>query len=132
MDTQRWWEPFVEVVTVGWIVLFALDLAATFDLLALSPSLAAVVRGTLRWLLVVFVLDLLLLYRWSEKGPRAFVRSNWFLILTVVPWFRPLRLLRVGRSARLLRVLVGSRRAASLVTKLRGNVRRLWDRLRDR
>ena len=86
----------------------------------------------LRWLLVVFVVDLLLLYRWSDQAPRAFLRSNWFLVLTVVPWFRPLRLLRLGRAARAVRLLVGSRRVASLVTKVRGNVRRLWRRLRDR
>lgn len=132
MDAERWWPPFVEVVTVVWIGLFAVDLAATVDALAVSPSLAGAVRGVLRWLLVVFLLDLLLLYRWSDEDPRAFVRSNWFLILTVVPWFRPLRLLRVGRSARVLRLLVGSRRVASLVAKVRGNVRRLWRRLRDR
>ena len=132
MDAQRWWQPFVEVVTLLWIGLFAVDLAVTFDALAVSAPLAATVRRTLRWLLVVFLLDVVLLYRWSDDGPRAFVRSNWFLILTAVPWFRPLRVLRAGRAARTLRLLVGSRRAASLVTKLRGKVRRLWHRLRDR
>lgn len=132
MDPQRWWDPFVEVVTVGWILLFAVHLAFTFDVLAASASLSGPVRAALRLLLVVFLLDLLLLYRWSDEGPRAFLRSNWFLVLTVVPWFRPLRLLRLGRAARAVRLLVGSRRVASLVTKLRGNVRRLWRRLRDR
>ena len=132
MDAQRWWQPFVEVVTLLWIGLFAVALAVTFDALAVSAPLAATVRRTLRWLLVVFLLDVVLLYRWSDDGPRAFVRSNWFLILTAVPWFRPLRVLRAGRAARTLRLLVGSRRAASLVTKLRGKVRRLWHRLRDR
>lgn len=132
MDIQRWWEPFVEAVTVGWIALFVAHLAITFDVLAVSGSLAGAVRAALRWLLVVFLLDLVLLYRWSEERPRAFVRSNWFLVLTAVPWFRPLRLLRLGRAARAVRLLVGSRRVASLVTKVRGNVRRLWRRLRDR
>ena len=132
MDAQRWWQPFVEIVTLLWIALFAVDLAIAFDSVAVSEPLAETIRRALRWLLVVFLLDLVLLYRWSDDGPWAFLRSNWFLTLTAVPWFRPLRVLRAGRAARTLRLLVGSRRAASVVAKLRGNVRRLWRRLRDR
>lgn len=131
MDAERWWPPFVEAVTLVWIALFGVDVAVTFDLLALPASDAATVRGVLQWLLVVFLLDLLVLYRWSDDDLRGFVRSNWFLILTVVPWFRPLRLLRVGRSVRALRLLSGSRRAGALVNKIRRKGRSLWRRLRD-
>lgn len=131
MDVERWWQPFVEVVALAWVVLFAADVAIGVDALTVSDSLAETIRSVLQWLLVVFLLDLALLYRWSDQRPRAFLRSHWFLVLTVVPWFRPLRLLRLGRSVRAFRALSGSRRAGSLVAKLRRKGHRLWRRLRD-
>jgi len=131
MDLRRWWLPFAEVVALVWVVLFFVDVGVGLDLLVVSESFAETNRAVLRWLLVVFLLDLALLYRWSDEGPRAFVVSNWFLVLTVVPWFRPLRLLRIGRTARALRLLSGSRRVGSFLTKLRVKCRRLWRRLRE-
>jgi hypothetical protein len=79
----------------------------------------------------VFVVDLAVLYHWSDEAPREFLRSRWFLILTVIPWFRPLRLLRAGRGLRALRLLAGSRRVGSLYNKVRRMGHRLWDRLWD-
>ncbi|MFW5949180.1 MAG: hypothetical protein ACOCSD_06235 [Halolamina sp.] len=69
MDVQRWWHPFVEVVTVLWIALFGVDVAVSADLLALLDAFVVQLRRGLRWLLVVFVVDLGLLYRWSAQGP---------------------------------------------------------------
>ncbi|MDF9744955.1 hypothetical protein [Natrinema salsiterrestre] len=131
MDAERWWPPFVEVAALVWIVLFVVDVAVAFDLLVVSESLAATIRSVLRWLLVVFLLDVALLYRWSDQSPGRFVRSNWFLILTVVPWFRPFRLLRIGRSIRALRLLTGSRRVGSFLNKIRRKCHSLWHRLRE-
>ena len=131
MNTQRRWSLFVDLAAIVWIVLFAVDVAARFDVVALASSTTTVVRGLLQALLVVFLLDLALLYRWSDQRPRAFVRSNWILILTVVPWFRPLRLVRLGRSVRALRVLAGSRRAGSFLNKTKRMARRYWRRLRE-
>ena len=128
MDTQRSWSLFVDVVAVAWLCLFVVDTAAGLNLLGLAESQAGAIRLTLRWLFVVFVVDLLLLYRWSDEDVRTFLRENWFLVLTVLPLFRPLRLLRAGRGLRVLRVLVQSRRVGALSNK----VRRLWDRLRSR
>lgn len=128
MDLERWWTPFVEVVAVLWIGLFLVDVGVGFDLLVVSESLAATNRVVLRWLLSVFLVDLALLYRWSEHGPRGFLRSNWFLVLTVIPWFRPFR---IGRSFRALRLLTGSRRIGSFLNKVRGTCRSLWRRLRE-
>lgn len=131
MDAERWWPPFVEVVALVWIALFVVDVAVSFDVLVVSESLTATIRGVLQWLLVVFLLDVALLYRWSDRGPRKFVRSNWFLLLTVVPWFRPFRLLHIGRSIHTLRLLTGSRRVGSFLNKVRRKCRSLWGRLRD-
>jgi len=130
MDAERWWPPFVEVAALAWIALFVVDVAIGFDLLAVSEPHTTAIRGVLRWLLVVFLLDLALLYRWSNSGPKEFVRSNWFLVLTVVPWFRPFRLFRIGRSVRALRLLSGSRRVGSFYNKVRKKCHSLWRRLR--
>lgn len=128
MARERWWSWFVDAVAVGWLCLFVVDTAVSVGLLALSSSTSGTVRLALQWLFLVFAVDLALLYRWSDDDLRTFVRSNWFLILTVIPLFRPLRLLRAGRGLRVLRVLVQSRRLGALSNK----VRRLWDRLRSR
>lgn len=127
MDSERWWSWFVDAVTVGWLCLFVVDAAARLDLLALSRSTSGTVQLALRWLFVVFALDLVLLYRWADDDLRSFLRSNWFLVLTVLPLFRPLRLLRAGRGLRVLRLLVQSRRLGALSNKLR----RMWRRLRS-
>lgn len=103
MDTERTWPLFVDLAAIVLIALFPVDVAAGFDVVALAPSTTAVVRVALRALVVVFLLDLALLYRWADRRPRAFVRSNWLPIQTVVPRFRPLRLLRVGRGVRALK-----------------------------
>lgn len=131
MDAERWWPPLVETVTLVWTLLFAIDIAVRFGHLEVSESLVETVRLVLRWLIVVFLLDIALLYRWSDDGPRRFVRSNWFLILTAVPWFRPLRVLRVGRTVRALRLLTVSRRVGSFLNKVRRKCRSLRDRLRE-
>lgn len=133
MDTERWWTRFVDVAVVVWVALFAVDVAAGQGVVQLSRAAASAVRLALTVLLGVFIVDVVLLYRWSDQPPVPFVRENWFWILTVVPWFRPLRLLRVGRvmrAVRALRLLVRSRRAGSLLNKLRRMAQRAWRRLR--
>ena len=128
-DVEPWWSRFVDVAAVAWIGLFAVDVASGQGLLGLSPGTRSAVELALRALLLVFLADVILLYRWSEQAPIPFVRSNWLWILTVVPWFRPLRLLRVGRGVRALRVLAGTRRVGSLLNKLRRTGARLWRKL---
>jgi hypothetical protein len=127
MEPERWWPWFVDAVTVVWVCLFAADVAASAALLTLSGPTSADVRLALRWLFVVFVLDLAVLYRQSDDGLGPFLRSNWFLVLTALPLFRPLRVLRVGRGLRALRLLVQSRRLGAFANKLR----RVWGRLRS-
>lgn len=119
MDIEERWTRFVDGVTVVWIGLFALTLASDYGLLAVPAGTASAVEAVLRSLFLLFVLDVLLLYRWSEEAPLAFTRSNWLRIATAIPWLRPFRLLRVGRGVRALRVLVGSRRVGAFLNKLR-------------
>lgn len=128
MTPNRWWTLAVDVAAVCWIGLFAVDVAATHELLALTTTEERVVQWGLWAFLAVFLLDIALLYRWSEQRPRAFVRSNWLLILAAIPWFRPLRLLRIGRGVLALRVLAGTRRVGSFLNKVRRMGRRYWRR----
>jgi len=124
-NAEPYWRAFIDLVVVVWVGLFGLSLASRFGVVALAPATAETVRVGLRWLLAVFLLDVALCYRWSEKGPRAFLRAYWLRVLAVVPWARPFRLLRVGGGA--IRGLMHSRRAGGLLNKLR----RMGSRLRD-
>ena len=97
-------------------------------LLSLPSASASAIDRFLRLAVIVLLADVCLLYRWSEEAPTAFVRSHWFLILTVVPWFRPLRALRIGRGLRVFRTLSRSRRVGSLLHKLRRAPKRVRNR----
>lgn len=133
MDAERWWPVLVDVAVVVWVALFAVDVAAGQGVVDLAPTTQSSVRIALTALLVAFLLDGMLLYRWSEQSSVPFVRTNWIWIVTVAPWFRPFRLLGVGRAVRgvrTLRCLARSRRAGSLVITLRRMARRAWRRLR--
>jgi hypothetical protein len=128
MDRERYWTAFVDGVTVLWVALFLVSLAADFGPLSLAPGRAAAIDRFLRVAVIVFVADVCVLYWYSGKAPLAFARSQWFLMLSSFPWFRPLRVLRLGRSLRALRVLSRSRRVGSLL----GKCRRVLGRFRNR
>lgn len=131
MDRKRHWTAFVDGVTVLWVALFLVSLAAEFGALSLAPGRGTAIDRFLRVAVIVFVADVCVLYRYSGRAPLAFVRSHWLPILTSFPWFRPLRvlrLLRVGRGLRVLRALSRSRRVGSLFRKCR----RVLERVRNR
>jgi hypothetical protein len=128
---HRAWSRVADVSAVCWIGLFAINLGADYGRLSLTAATETAVQYALWALLLVFLLDVALLYRWSNQGPLPFVRSNWLLVVTVVPWFRPLRLLRIGRGLRALRLLAGTRRAGALLNKARRLGGRVWRRVRD-
>jgi hypothetical protein len=128
MDRKRYWRVFVDGVTVLWVAFFLVSLAAEFGPLSLAPGRAVAIDRFLRGAVIVFVADVCVLYRHSGTAPLAFARSHWFLVLTSFPWFRPLRLLRLGRGLRVLRVLSRSRRVGSLL----GKCRRVLNRVRNR
>lgn len=122
---------FVDAVVVAWLVLFVVDVGATYEVWRVGEATLSTVRLVLTVMLVVFLLDVLLLYRWSDDSPRAFLRGNWFYVLTVVPWFRPFRLLRAGQALKTLKLLVRSRRVGSGLNKIRRMARRTWRRVFD-
>lgn len=123
------WELVVDVVAVVWILLFVVDFGFTYGLYSLDGSTVSSVRLALKLLLVVFISDVLLLYLRSDGDLGAFVRANWFYILTVLPLFRPLRPLRAARVSRSLRLVVRSRRLGSFLNKIRRMLKRAWERL---
>lgn len=128
MDRERTWQYFIDGLTVLWVALFCVSIAVDFGFLSLPGSHAAAIDRFLRIAVFAFLADVCLLYWRSEEELVDFTRSNWFLILTSVPWFRPLRALRIGRGLRALRALSRSRRVASMVNKLRRGVQKLRDR----
>jgi voltage-gated potassium channel len=84
MDAERWWPPFFEVVALVWSVLLVVDYSCQFGVFTLSESLLGPACVVLQMLLGILILDVVLLYRWSEREPRWIARSTWFLILTIM------------------------------------------------
>ena len=128
MDRERAWTYFIDGLTVLWVGLFLVSLAIDVGLFSLSSSRTATIDRFLRIAVFAFLADVCVVYWYSEKAPIPFVRSNAFLIVTSVPWFRPLRALRVGRGLRAVRALSRSRRVASLLNKLRRAAKKLRNR----
>ena len=125
----RHWHGFVDLAAIVWVGLFLVQVAGIAGTVAIGSGTVRLIDRALTALLVVFVVDILLRYRWADQGPVAFVRGNWVWILAVVPLFRPLRFLRAGRGVRLLRSAGGLRRLGSLLRKLKRFGRRAWRRL---
>lgn len=119
MDARRWWTQIVDAVTVVWLCAFLLVVGATYGLVSAPPGALSVADRLLWWLVPVFVFDVGLLYRWSEEDIRTFTRHNVVLVLTAIPWLRPLRVIRAGRGLRAIGVLARSRRAGNAVNKIR-------------
>lgn len=67
MNARRWWASVVDAVTVLWLGLFLAHLGAGY--LRLSPATESGVERLLRVLLVVFLLDVAVLYRRWDDGP---------------------------------------------------------------
>lgn len=130
MDARRWWTRIVDAVTVVWLCAFLLVVGATYGLVSARSGVLSAADRLLWWLVPVFVLDVGLLYWWSEEDVRTFARHNFLLVLTAVPWLRPLRVIRAGRGLRAIGVLARSRRAGNAVNKLRRLGRRLVEACR--
>lgn len=130
MDARRWWTRIVDAVTVVWLCAFLLVVGATYGLVSARSGVLSAADRLLWWLVPVFVLDVGLLYWWSEEDVRTFARHNSLLVLTAVPWLRPLRVIRAGRGLRAIGVLARSRRAGNAVNKLRRLGRRLVEACR--
>ncbi|PSQ23343.1 hypothetical protein BRD01_06885 [Halobacteriales archaeon QS_8_65_32] len=97
-NRERAWKHAIDGLTDLWIALLCVSLAVDFGVFSLASGHAAVDRF-LRVAVVAFLADVCLLYWRSEKGAVDFTRSNPVLVLTVVPWFRPLRAPGRPRSA---------------------------------
>ena len=107
------WDRFIDLVTVVWLGIFALGLAA--------PQ--GWESDVLLYVIPVYVVDLGVKYR-RVGNVRRFVREHWLTILMVIPYLRVLRLLRVLRVLRVAR--------AGRVLRSSGawrRLRRLWSRL---
>ena len=105
------WPLIVNMVTIVWIVLFAVGFVAfDADLIGMEPLIHMPQSMELGWDVAnwliwgVFVADVYGKYRQSENL-RSFVRCNWLDLLFLIPFFRILLLLRVIRLLRLVRMM---------------------------
>jgi len=82
------WSGFVDVITIIWLVIFILIF---FDL---ETPMNLLLEYTLLSFLLIFILDLFILYKRAENY-KMFMKKHWFDILMVIPFFRILRIVRV-------------------------------------
>ena len=101
------WARFVDIITVIWLIFFILSF---FDL---GATLNLIIEYTTLSFLVIFILDIIILYRNSEST-KHFFKKHWFDVLMVIPFFRVLRIFRVFR---LLRVTKGIKSRVKLGEK---------------
>ena len=92
------WTKFVDAVTIIWLIVFAIGLNASTEIIQSRCSLLNF------YLLPIFVIDLVLLYR-QEGDFRSFLKKRWFDILLVIPYFRIFRVFRMARLLRFLKIL---------------------------
>ena len=127
----------MDVVTVLWLGVF-LFVFLHSDVPVLEVASLPAVQGLEEVLFastLVFALDLVFLYQWSDQAPGAFVRRQWLSILMVVPFLRflgMLRVLRAGRLARGFRIVVRARKAMGVHRKGRRTARNAAAALRAR
>lgn len=84
------WSRFVDIITIVWFVVFILTF---FDF---DKFFTKILDYTALFLLFIFILDLVFLYKKSDSS-RSFLKYHWFDIIMVIPFFRILRIFRVFR-----------------------------------
>jgi len=103
------WNRFVDVVTIIWLLFFALGF--------LKPELEAPCSMINLGLLPVFIIDLIIRYE-RVGNVKRFLRYHWLDILVAIPYFRFLRALRIFRAIRAARTIKASKilKASKTVT----------------
>jgi hypothetical protein len=92
------WILFVDVVTVIWLVVFAIGIITTNENTAYRCNFISLL------LLPVFVVDLYFLFKQADNF-RVFVKKRWFDILLVIPYFRIFRILKFVRLLKVLKII---------------------------
>ena len=122
-DRHDRWVHFVDLATIIWLVIFALEVAGRGPPYGLWIELA---------LSSVFIADLAATYSRSESAG-AFIRKHWTDILLAIPFVRVFRLTRARRVQRLFRLIkrVGQLLGRSMkLEDARRNIMRAWDGFR--
>jgi voltage-gated potassium channel len=95
---EKSWVIFVDVVTINWLVVFAVGVFTSNEVTADRCEFITLL------LLPVFVIDLFVLLKRADNF-RSFIKQHWFDILIVIPYFRVFRLLKFARVLRALRLI---------------------------
>ncbi len=94
------WDRFVDVVTIIWLLFFALG--------SFNPGLETLCSTINLSLLPVFIADLIIKYK-RVGNAKYFLKHHWLDILTAIPYFRFLRVFRIVRAVRAVRGLKASK-----------------------
>jgi voltage-gated potassium channel len=95
---EKNWAIFVDVVTINWLVVFAVGLFTSNEVTADQCEFITLL------LLPVFVIDLFILLKRADNY-QTFIKQHWFDILIVIPYFRVFRLLKFAKVLRALRLI---------------------------
>ena len=123
------WEQAADVPLLV-LALASIPLVVLEDLAHGVVFLAAVIANWVIW--VLFAVDLAVRVWFARGHRRRYLASHWYdlgiVVLSVLPYFRPLRILRSARALRVLRAA----RVAVYATSIWHAVLRLWEGLAGR
>lgn len=93
LDHIRYWNHFVDIISVIWVVAFMISLLASdMGLLIINNNIIFLLDTITLFLLPVFIFDLMIKYYLTGHS-RTFLKKHWISILLVIPYFRVLKML---------------------------------------
>ncbi|MFQ6134927.1 MAG: hypothetical protein ACE5KU_03820, partial [Nitrososphaerales archaeon] len=126
-ESVKYWRLFVDAVSLIWLAAFTTSLLAYYtEFITVSPAILYVTDAITLFTLPVFIADLALKY-YRRDHSKAFFKKHWVDIISVVPYFRVLRvfsmvkilgLVRLGRIPRAWGVAVNAVRAVLRALRL--------------
>lgn len=102
-DYLKYWRRFVDAASIIWLIAFATSLLSYSESITIAPTILSATDAITLFTLPVFIVDLMLKYHLSENS-KMFFKKNWATIISVVPYFRVLRMLGALRVMRLARL----------------------------
>lgn len=104
LDQIRYWNHFVDVISVIWVIAFIISLLASdMGLLIINSNLIFLLDTLTLFLLPIFFFDLIIKFYLTGHS-RTFFKKHWISILLVIPYFRVLKMLRFIRFIRIVQL----------------------------
>ncbi len=104
LDKIRFWNHFVDVISVIWVIAFIISLLASdMGFLIINSNLIFLLDTVTLFLLPIFFFDLIIKYYLTGHS-RTFLKKHWMSILLVIPYFRVLKMLSFIRFIRIVQL----------------------------